>query len=151
MKRVLILCTHNSARSQMAEGWLRYFTAERNPDVEIFSAGTEKTTVKPDAVSVMHEVGIDISSHTSKTLHEVPDPWNFDVVITVCDSADETCPAYPAKTTRLHVSFPDPSGSSLERWREVRDALKEMAEKLGAGLEKNHIPTEEELQPKHLV
>jgi arsenate reductase (thioredoxin) len=151
MKRLLVLCTHNSARSQMAEGWLRYFATQQNLDIEIFSAGTEKTKVKPDAITVMEEAGIDISEHTSKTLYDVPDPWNFDVVVTVCDSANETCPAYPAKTTRLHVSFPDPSGQSLERWREVRDALKEMAEKLVGGLEQNHIPSEEDLRPKQLV
>jgi arsenate reductase (thioredoxin) len=73
------------------------------------------------------------------------------MVLTVCDSASETCPAYPATTTRLHVSFPDPSGQSLERWREVRDALKEMAEKLVAGLEQNHLPSEEELKPARLT
>jgi arsenate reductase (thioredoxin) len=135
----------------MAEGWLRYFVTEKNLDVEVFFAGTEKTKVKPDVIKVMQEVGIDLRSHTSKTLYEVPDPWNFDVVITVCDSANETCPAYPAKTTRLHVSFPDPSSGSLERWREVRDALKEMAEKLVDGLEHDYIPSEEALQPKQLV
>jgi arsenate reductase (thioredoxin) len=151
MKRVLVLCTHNSARSQMAEGWLKYFAVQKKLELEIFSAGTEKTKVKPDAITVMQEVGIDLSTHTSKTLYEVPDPWNFDVVITVCDSANETCPAYPAKTTRLHVSFPDPSGQSLERWREVRDALKVMAEKLVNGLEQNRIPSEEDLTPKQLV
>jgi arsenate reductase (thioredoxin) len=148
MKRILVLCTHNSARSQMAEGWLRYFVTQKHLELEVWSAGTEKTKVKSDAITVMQEVGIDISSHTSKTLYEVPDPWNFDVVVTVCDSANETCPAYPIKTTRLHVSFPDPSGESLQRWREVRDALKEMTEKLVWGLEHNQLPGEEELQPK---
>ena len=151
MERLLVLCTHNSARSQMAEGWLRYFASQKKPELEIFSAGTEKTKVKPDAINVMQEVGIDLSRHTSKTLYEVPDPWNFDVVVTVCDSANETCPAYPAKTTRLHISFPDPSGGSLEQWREVRDALKEMSEKLVTGLEHDHIPSEEELTPKQLA
>jgi arsenate reductase (thioredoxin) len=135
----------------MAEGWLRYFVTEKRLEVEVFSAGTEKTKVKADAIAVMKEVGIDIRGHTSKTLYEIPDPWNFDVVITVCDSANEVCPAYPAKTTRLHVSFPDPSGQSLERWREVRHALKEMADKLVTGLEHDHIPSEKELQPNQLV
>ncbi len=151
MKRILVLCTHNLARSQMAEGWLRHFVTEKSLDVEVWSAGTEKTKVKPDAITVMQEAGIDISDHTSKTLYEVPDPWNFDILITVCDRANETCPAYPAKTTRLHVSFPDPSGQSLERWREVRGSLKEMAEKLVSGIEHDHIPSEEDLQPKQLV
>jgi arsenate reductase (thioredoxin) len=135
----------------MAEGWLRYLVTQRNLEVEVFSAGTEKTSVKPDAVTTMQEVGIDISSHSSKTLYDVPDPRNFDVVVTVCDSANETCPAYPAKTTRLHVSFPDPSGGPLERWREVRDAIGEMADKLVKALEQNRIPSDEELQPKQLV
>jgi arsenate reductase (thioredoxin) len=151
MKRLLVLCTHNSARSQMAEGWLRHFAEQRKLELDVHSAGTGKSKVKPEAITVMQEVGVDLTTHTSKTLYEVPDPWNFDVVITVCDSANETCPAYPAKTTRLHVSFPDPSGESLERWREVRDALKEMAEKLVEGLGQNHIPSEGELQPEQPV
>jgi arsenate reductase (thioredoxin) len=151
MKRVLVLCTHNSARSQMAEGWLRHYAKEAGLELEIWSAGTEQTKVKTDAISVMKEVGIDLSTHTSKTLYDVPAPWNFDVVITVCDSANETCPAYPAKTTRLHISFPDPSGQSLERWREVRDALGEMAKNLVRVLAQNQTPTEENLTPKQLV
>lgn len=121
--RVLILCTHNSARSQMAEGWVRYYADEASLKLEVWSAGTEKTKVKPEAVLVMHEVGIDLSSHYSKTLDEVADPWHFDVVLTVCDSANEACPAYPGKTERLHVSFPDPSGQNLAVWRDVRDSL----------------------------
>ena len=78
----------------------------------------------------MQEVGIDLSAHTSKTLFDLPDPWTFDVVVTVCDSANEACPSYPAETTRLHAAFPDPSGQPLERWREVRDLLGEMSEQL---------------------
>jgi arsenate reductase (thioredoxin) len=151
MKRVLVLCTHNSARSQMAEGWIRSLAEKEGLALEVWSAGTEKTKVKPDAITVMNEVGIDLSEHTSKTLDDVPDPWNFDIVITVCDSANESCPAYPAKTTRLHVSFPDPSGQSLERWRDVRDALKDMAETLVRGLARGQVPNEVELTPKHLV
>ncbi len=151
MKRILVLCTHNSARSQMVEGWIRYHANEAGLELEVHSAGTEKTKVKPDAITVMHEVGIDLSTHTSKTLYEVSDPWNFDVVITVCDSASETCPAYPAKTTRLHVSFLDPSGQGLERWREVRDALGDMAKKLVGILEQDLIPTEEDLKPVSLI
>jgi arsenate reductase (thioredoxin) len=151
MKRVLVLCTHNSARSQMAEGWLRHYATKAGLELEVHSAGTEQTKVKPDAITVMQEVGIDLSSHTSKILYDVPDPWNFDVVITVCDSANETCPAYPAKTTRLHISFPDPSGGSLERWREVRDMLGEMAKQLVMILKQNQTPTEEGLRPKQLV
>lgn len=144
--RLLVLCTHNSARSQMAEGWLRYYAEQVGLAAEVFSAGTEKTAVKPDAVTVMKEVGIDLSHHTSKTLAELPD-MRFDVVMSVCDNANEACPVYPAKTTRLHVSFPDPSGEPLARWREVRDALgtscKTLIEKLNAG----ETPTEDALTP----
>ena len=123
---VLFLCTGNSARSQMAEGWVRHYARELNVDLEVRSAGTEGTQVKPEAVQVMREVGIDLSGHRSKTLEALPDPWDFDVVVTVCDSANEACPADPAKTTRLHISFPDPSGQSLNVWREVRGAVGQM-------------------------
>lgn len=148
--RLLVLCTHNSARSQMAEGWLRRHTQGAGLEAEVFSAGTEQTRVKPDAVTVMREVGIDLSGHTSKTLFDLPDPWTFDVVVTVCDSANEACPAYPAKTTRLHVAFPDPSGQPLERWREVRDALGEMSERLVQVLKRGETPTEELIRPTRL-
>jgi arsenate reductase len=151
MKRVLVLCTHNSARSQMAEGWIRHYATGVPLELEVWSAGTVQTKVKDDAITVMKEVGIDISRHSSKALYDVPDPWNFSVVITVCDSANETCPSYPAKTTRLHVSFPDPSGYDLERWREVRDALGEMAKNLVTVLEQDQTPTEENITPKQLV
>jgi arsenate reductase (thioredoxin) len=92
-------------------------------EVDIFSAGTEATQVKPDAITVMLEVGVDLSSHTSKTLYDLPDPWNFEYVITVCDNAAEVCPVYPAKTTQLHYPFFDPSGNKLEVWRTVRDQI----------------------------
>ena len=144
--RLLILCTHNSARSQMAEGWLRHYAAELGLDAEIFSAGTEKTFVKPDAVTVMKEVGIDVSRHTSKALADLPDV-GFDVVMTVCDAANEACPVYPATTTRLHVSFPDPSSEGLERWREVRDALGESCKILIETLEAGRVPKEDALTP----
>jgi arsenate reductase len=124
MTRVLILCTHNSARSQMGEGLLRHLAREHGLDLDVHSAGTEATLVKPQAAEVMAELGIDLSSHTSKTLWDVPDPWTFDYVITVCDSAAENCPNYPATTTMRHYPFRDPSGGSLERWREVRDQMK---------------------------
>ena len=123
MTRVLILCTHNSARSQIAEGLTRKAAQDLGLDLDVFSAGTEATSVKPNAIAVMAELGIDLSTHTSKTLFEVPDPWNFEYVVTVCDSAAEACPTYPAKTTMRHYPFVDPSGGSLDRWREVRDQL----------------------------
>ncbi|QWK22509.1 arsenate reductase ArsC [Thermus antranikianii] len=143
--RLLVLCTHNSARSQMAEGWLRHWAREMGVDLEVHSAGTEKTFVKEEAKRVMAEVGIDLTGHFSKTLFELPDPWNFHLVLTVCDAAKEACPAYPAKTEKRHVSFPDPSGKSLEEWRRVRDALGRMARYLVENLKAGRIPTDAEL------
>lgn len=124
MTRVLILCTHNSARSQMAEALTRDAARRLGVALEVHSAGTEATRVKDDAKTVMKEVGLSLEAHTSKTLWDVPDAQNFDYVITVCDSAAEACPVYPGKTSRLHYPFTDPSGGSLERWRAVRDQLK---------------------------
>lgn len=144
--RLLVLCTHNSARSQMGEGWLRYWSEKLGLKAEVFSAGTEATFVKPDAIAVMKEAGIDLSGHTSKTLYDLPDPWNFDVVVTVCDSANEACPVYPAKTHRLHVSFPDPSGKGLDEWRRVRDAIGRMSRFLVVELAQGHVPAEEVLK-----
>ncbi|NTY02394.1 arsenate reductase ArsC [Deinococcus sp. JMULE3] len=121
MTRVLILCTHNSARSQMAEALTRDAARRLGVTVDVHSAGTEATRVKDDAKTVMAELGLDLSTHTSKTLWDVPDAQNFDYVITVCDSAAEACPVYPGRTTRRHYPFVDPSGGSLDRWRAVRD------------------------------
>ena len=149
--RLLVLCTHNSARSQMAEGWLRKLSREAGLELEVCSAGTEKTRLKPEAVAVMAEIGIDLSGQRSKTLEELPDPWAFDVVLTVCDSANEACPIYPARTTRLHLSFPDPSGQPLEVWREVRDALGETSRKLVALLARGEPPTEAAIAPAALA
>ncbi|AFD28016.1 arsenate reductase ArsC [Deinococcus gobiensis] len=124
MPRVLILCTHNSARSQMAEALTRDAAHRLGVDLDVHSAGTEATRVKPDALTVMNELGLDLSTHTSKTLHDVPEAQNFDYVVTVCDSAAEACPIYPGHTLRRHYPFVDPSGGSLDRWRTVRDQLK---------------------------
>jgi arsenate reductase (thioredoxin) len=124
MTRVLILCTHNSARSQMAEALTRQAARRAGLDLDVHSAGTEATRVKDEAKTVMAELGLSLDMHTSKTLYEVPDAINFDYVITVCDSAAESCPVYPGKTTRLHYPFTDPSGGSLDRWRTVRDQLR---------------------------
>ncbi len=143
--RLLVLCTHNSARSQMGEGWLRHHARRLDLNAEVWSAGTEATRVKPEAVEVMQEVDIDLSGHASKTLWDVPDPWSFDVVLTVCDDANETCPAYPAETTRLHVSFMDPSGNDLATWREVRDALGDTARRLVEVLARGETPREDDL------
>jgi len=125
--RVLFVCTHNSARSQMAEGLLRAMAGVR---VAAFSAGTEATRVRPLAIEAMAELGIDISGQESKTLDRfLAEP--FDYVITVCDQANEACPFFPGAARRLHWSFPDPAaatGTDAERlavYREVRDAIQE--------------------------
>ncbi len=126
-KRVLILCTGNSCRSQMAEGWVR---CDLGDDVEVFSAGTEPSAVHPAASAVMAEAGVDISSHRSKSLSGfLGQP--FDLLVTVCDSARESCPAFPGAAKRVHESFPDPAGSTgtndevLDQFREVRDLIRE--------------------------
>jgi arsenate reductase (thioredoxin) len=129
--RVLFLCTHNSARSQMAEGLLRHLAGD---SFEAHSAGTEATHVRPLAIRAMEEVGVDISGQESKTLERyLEEP--FDYVITVCDDANETCPFFPGAKNRLHWSFEDPSraeGSEEERlavFRSVRDRLGERIER----------------------
>ncbi|MFZ8813736.1 MAG: arsenate reductase ArsC [Thermus aquaticus] len=144
--RLLVLCTHNSARSQMAEAWLKHHARALGVDLEVHSAGTEKTYVKEEAKRVMAEVGLDLTGHFSKTLLEVPDPWNFDLVLTVCDQAKEACPAYPAETQKRHVSFPDPTGRPLEEWRRVRDALGRLSLYLVESLKKGEIPSDEALR-----
>jgi arsenate reductase (thioredoxin) len=125
--RVLFLCTHNSARSQMAEGLLRHLAGDR---FEAMSAGTEATRVRPLAIRAMEEMGIDISGQESKTLNRyLEEP--IDYVITVCDDANEACPFFPGARSRLHWSFEDPSkveGSGeqrLEVFRRVRDGIKD--------------------------
>lgn len=129
-KKVLFICTHNSARSQMAEGLLN---ALYGNEYQAFSAGTIATTVNPLAIAVMKELGIDISHHRSKSIEEFKDDW-FDIVVTVCDHARETCPFFPNAKTRMHAGFPDPStarGSQeeqLQRFREVRDQIKNWIE-----------------------
>ena len=122
---MLFLCTHNSARSQMAEGLLRHLAGDR---FEVYSAGTEATFVRPQAIKVMSEIGVDISGQESKTLEEyLGQP--FDYVITVCDAANEACPVFPEAKRRLHWSFEDPAvavGSEEERlgvFRSVRDDI----------------------------
>jgi arsenate reductase (thioredoxin) len=125
-RRVLFLCSHNSARSQMAEGLLRQLGGER---FEAHSAGTEATHVRPLAITAMRELGIDISTQTSKTLDRYVDQ-RFDSVITVCDDANETCPFFPNAVHRVHWSIPDPSkaaGTDEQRlavYRAVRDDLR---------------------------
>ncbi|GCE29714.1 protein-tyrosine-phosphatase [Dictyobacter alpinus] len=124
-QRVLILCTGNSSRSQMAEGWLRHLAGEQ---LDVESAGITPSQVNPLAIQAMTERKIDISHHRSKHLNEFLDQ-PFDYVITVCDHAAEQCPVFPGKATRIHWSFPDPAaiqGTEEERlaaFRQVRDAI----------------------------
>jgi arsenate reductase (thioredoxin) len=126
-QRVLILCTGNSARSQMAEGLLRHDVGER---FEVESAGTKPSSVRPEAIEAMRELGIDISGHRSKSVEEF-EGQHFDYVITVCDNAKESCPVFLGAAKRLHHSFEDPAalfGSEDERlalFRRVRDELRE--------------------------
>lgn len=131
-KRVLILCTANSARSQMAEGLLR---ADHGDRFEVESAGSRATLVRPEAITVMREAGIDISGHRSKTVDEFAGQ-TFDIVLTVCDNARESCPVYPGHSNRIHHSFEDPAaaeGSEAERlaaFRRVRDQIREYLNEL---------------------
>ena len=125
-KQILILCTGNSARSQMAEGLLRHDAGDR---FEVFSAGTKRSQMRPEAIAAMRELGIDISSHRSKGVDEFTG-HQFDYVLTVCDNANESCPVFPAETVTIHHSFEDPAalhGSEEERlaaFRRVRDELR---------------------------
>jgi arsenate reductase len=125
--RVLILCTGNSARSQMAEGLLRHDAGER---FEVESAGTHPSSVRSEAVAVMQEIGIDISHHRAKNVTEF-DGQQFEIVVTVCDNARETCPVFFGNAHRLHHDFEDPAaaqGSDEERlasFRRVRDELRD--------------------------
>lgn len=124
-QRVLFLCTHNSARSQMAEGMLRAWAGDR---FEAFSAGTEAARVRPLAIAAMDELGIDLRGHASKTLERYLDE-PFDLVVTVCDQAREACPVFPGARRTDHWSLEDPStasGSEDERlavFRRVRDEI----------------------------
>lgn len=127
-KRVLILCTGNSARSQMAEGLLREIGGDR---FEVESAGINPSRVRPEAVEAMHEVGIDISGHRSKSADEFVGQ-DFDYIITVCDNARETCPVFPGHAERIHHSFDDPPApgvanpdTTMALFRRVRDEIRE--------------------------
>jgi arsenate reductase (thioredoxin) len=138
MKKVLILCTGNSARSQMAEGLLRHEAGDR---CEVFSAGTHPTRVRPEAIAALAELGIDISGHRSKSVDEFAGQA-FDIVITVCDAANEACPVFPAETRRIHWSFEDPAaveGSDEERlaaFRRIRDQIHQRLKSFAATLER---------------
>lgn len=124
-KRVLILCTGNSARSQMAEGLLKNIVGDK---FEVFSAGTIATYVRPEAITALGELGIDISNNRSKSVEEFVDR-DIDYVLTVCDNAKQNCPYFPAKTKLVHHAFDDPAfvpgdEARLNEFRRVRDELK---------------------------
>jgi arsenate reductase len=130
MKNILVLCTGNSCRSQLAEGYLRYFAGNK---AAIYSAGIETHGVNPKAIQVMDQDGIDISNHTSNNVNEyleIP----FDMVITVCDNANEACPYFPGNVKRFHYNFPDPAKATgtpeeiMAGFRRVRNMIKTYAE-----------------------
>ena len=137
MKNILVLCTGNSCRSQLAEGYLRYFAGDK---ANIYSAGIEKHGVNPKAIQVMAEDHIDISRHTSNHVDEYID-IRFDYVITVCDNANEACPLFPGKVERFHENFPDPAKAQgtteevMEEFRRGRDLIKAYA----AGFVQTHL------------
>lgn len=130
MPSVLILCTGNSARSQMAEGWFRHLGGAA---WEVHSAGTHPSIVRPEALAVMQEVGIDLSGHWSKSVDEFRGR-EFDFVITVCDNANAACPIFPGNTSRLHWPFEDPAAAPgdwsarLGSFRAIRDQIRIRAE-----------------------
>lgn len=138
--KVLFLCTGNSCRSQMAEGWAKHLKADR---IEAFSAGTEPHGMNARAVEVMREASVDISGHHSKHVDELANVA-FDYVVTVCDHANETCPIFPGKTRRIHVGFDDPprlakgtktEEEALAHYRRVRDEIRQFIEQI-----ESHIP-----------
>ncbi|RME31441.1 MAG: arsenate reductase ArsC [Candidatus Zixiibacteriota bacterium] len=133
--KVLFLCTGNSCRSQMAEGWTRHLKGDV---IEPYSAGTETHGLNPLAVKVMAEAGVDISGHRSKSLAELSEV-TFDYVVTVCSKADENCPVFPGPTKRIHVAFDDPPAlardakteeEALVHYRRVRDEIRAFVESL---------------------
>lgn len=125
-KKILVLCTGNSCRSQIAEGYLRKFAGHK---ADIYSAGVETHGLHPKAIETMLEDNIDISKHTSNTMDEYSD-MDFDFVITVCDNAKERCPFFPKKTKKFHQNFPDPAKATgteeeiKDRFRQVRKQIK---------------------------
>lgn len=133
--KILFLCTGNSCRSQMAEGWARFL---KNDTIEAYSAGVETHALNPDAVRVMAEAGVDISTQYSKHLDEVKH-IPFDLVITVCDNANESCPVFPGNVKRFHISFDDPprlakdaktEEEALSHYRRVRDEIREFVDSI---------------------
>ena len=131
MTNILVLCTGNSCRSQLAHGYLEHFTDGRK--VKVYSAGVETHGVNPRAIATMQEDGIDISEHTSNNVSEYFEV-DFNYVITVCDNAKERCPYFPTKAKTFHYNFPDPAkaqGTEAEimaQFREVREMIKQYCE-----------------------
>lgn len=129
MKRILILCTGNSCRSQIAEGYLKHYAKNK---AEVYSAGIETHGVNHKAIAVMQEDGIDISKHTSNNINEYRN-IDFDYVITVCDNAREQCPVFPSNAKQFHHNFPDPAKATgseeeiLQQFRTVRDEIKQFS------------------------
>ncbi len=127
MKRILVLCTGNSCRSQIADGYLKHFAGDK---AEVYSAGVETHGVNPRAIAVMQEDGIDISHHTSNNVNEYTN-IPFDFVITVCDNAKERCPFFPSTAQKFHHNFPDPAKATgteeeiMESFRSVRNIIKD--------------------------
>ena len=130
MKKILVLCTGNSCRSQIAEGYLRFFAKEK---ATIYSAGVETHGVNLKAIKIMNEDGIDISAHTSNNINEYVN-IDFDFVITVCDNAKEHCPFFPGPAKKFHYNFPDPAKTVgteddiLDEFRRVRQMIKDCSE-----------------------
>ncbi len=134
MKKILVLCTGNSCRSQIAEGYLRHFAGNK---AEVYSAGIETHGVNPKAIATMKEDGIDISQHTSNNIDEYSN-IDFDFVITVCDNAKERCPYFPSKAIKFHQNFPDPAKATgtdeeiREEFMRVREMIKSYSQKFVA-------------------
>ena len=134
MKKILVLCTGNSCRSQIAEGYLRFFAKNK---AQVFSAGVETHGVNPRVIATMKADGIDISGHTSNNIDEYLG-IDFDFVITVCDNARERCPYFPTKAAKFHKNFPDPAKATgtealiMRHFAEVREMIKDYSEKFVA-------------------
>ena len=142
MKRILVLCTGNSARSQMGEGLFRH---EGAGDWQVESAGTKPSLVRPEAIAAMAEIGIDISGHRSKSVEEFVGQ-NFDYVVTVCDNARDACPVFPGAVNRLHWSFEDPAAAQgsdelrVAEFRRVRNQIHERVRTFADALKSGNTP-----------
>ncbi|OVE74252.1 arsenate reductase [bacterium B13(2017)] len=142
--KILFLCTGNSCRSQMAEGWTKHLKSDQ---IEVYSAGIKTHGLNPNAVKVMKEINIDISNHKSKNINEFKN-MKLDYVITVCDNANETCPIFPGQTKVIHVGFDDPpklakealkEEEKLNHYRRVRDEIKNFVQTLPESLKKDNL------------